>query len=130
MATWVGHKAPAALALALLGLTPSAARSQREPIVLLCTEAKVEAGDPERFFVELDFDDKAVRFHRRDLPPMKMLMVQAWRVEFANDEKSPTVVGTVNRITGDISIEWMGASGEGGARETVRATCEITAPVF
>src|SRR5215217_8803852 len=130
MTTWVGHKAPAALALALLGLTPSAARSQREPIVLLCTEAKVETGDPERFFVELDFDDKAVRFHRRDLPPMRMLMVQSWRVEFADDERSPTLLGSANRITGDISIERVGPSSEGRGHEKVRATCERTAPVF
>ena len=122
------RRSAAALGPAILALMPIAALAQREPIILHCKEVRAEAADPERFFVQLDVDEKVVRFHRRNLPPMKMLMVESWRVEFADHEKSPTLLGTINRITGDISIERVGAS---GARpEAIRAACERAAPVF
>jgi hypothetical protein len=59
---------------------------------------------------------------------MKMLMIESWRVEFADHEKSLTLLGTINRISGDTSIERVGSSGDrpGG----LRAACERAAPVF
>ena len=88
----------------MLALIPTAAPAQPEPVILHCKEVKAEGADPERFFIHLDVDEKVVRFHRRDLPPMKMLMVESWRIEFADHEKSPTLLGTINQITGYMPI--------------------------
>ncbi len=112
----------------LLALIPTAAPAQPEPVILHCKEVKAEGADPERFFIQLDVDEKVVRFHRRNLPPMKMLMVESWRVEFADHEKSPTLLGTINQITGDISIERVGSPSD--RPEAARAPCGRAAPVF
>jgi hypothetical protein len=117
---------------ALLGFAPATGSAQREPVALLCREVKPEPADEadRRFFVHLDFDEKVIRFHRRDLPMAKMLMIQNWRVEFADDQKSPTLLGTINRITGDISIDRVGSSDEKRTNEVLRASCERIAPIF
>ena len=128
MAKALRHGAATALGLALLALMPTTVLAQREPVVLHCKERKAEGADPEQFFVQLDFDEKIVRFHRRNLPSMKMLLVESWRVEFADSARSPTLLGTINRITGDISIERVGSPGD--RPEGARAACGRAAPVF
>ena len=116
---------------ALLGFVPATGSAQREPVALLCREVKPEpAAEADRFFVHLDFDEKVIRFHRRDLPMAKMLMIQNWRVEFADDQSSPTLLGTINRITGDISIDRLGSSDDKSTNEVLRASCERVAPIF
>ena len=116
---------------ALLGFVPATGSAQREPVALLCREVKPEpAAEADRFFVHLDFDEKVIRFHRRDLPMAKMLMIQNWRVEFADDQRSPTLLGTINRITGDISIDRVGSSDDKRTNEVLRASCERVAPIF
>ena len=129
MAKALRHRAATALGLALLALMPTTVLAQREPVVLYCKERKAEGPDPEQFFVQLDFEAKIVRFHRRNLPSMKMLLVESWRVEFADSARSPTLLGTINRITGDISVEGVRSSGDRGP-EAIRATCDRAAPVF
>jgi hypothetical protein len=119
----------AALGSALLSLMPTTVLAQREPVVLSCREPKADGGEPEQFFVQLDFDEKVVRFHRRDLPSMRMLLVESWRVEFADSARSPTLLGTINRITGDVRVERVGSSGD-RSPEAIRATCDRAAPVF
>ena len=109
---------------------PAVSWAQQEPITLVCSEVKTEPAATERFFIHLDFDRKAVRFHRRDLPVAKILMVQNWRVEFADDERSPTLLGSINRITGDLSVERATRSGDKNSVEVLRATCERASPVF
>ena len=72
----------------LWGHEPATGSAQREPVALLCREVKPEpAAEADRFFVHLDFDEKVIRFHRRDLPMAKMLMIQNWRVEFADGQR-------------------------------------------
>jgi hypothetical protein len=55
-------------------------------------------------------------------------MFESWRVELTDREKSPTLLGTINRITGGIIIERVGSSG--ATPEALRAACERAAPVF
>ena len=116
---------------ALLAFVPATGSAQREPVALLCKEIKPEpAAEAEHFFVHLDFDEKVIRFHRRDLPVAKILMIQNWQVEFADDERSPSLLESINRITGDISIDRVGSSGERRPNEVLRASCERAAPIF
>ena len=116
---------------ALLAFVPATSSAQREPVALLCSEIKPEpTAEAERFYVHLDFIEKVIRFHRRDLPIAKILMIQNWRVEFADDERSPSLLGSINRITGDISIDRVGSSGERRPNEVLRASCERAAPIF
>lgn len=46
----------------LLALILTAAPAQPEPVILHCKEVKAEGADPERFFIQLDFDEKSFAF--------------------------------------------------------------------
>ena len=125
---WKG--APTWLTLAALwACAPSPAWA--EPIVLACIEdpGQSEAAEATRFFVLIDFDDDSVRVHGRDYPPLSVLLVQPWRVEFADSKTSPAYLGSIDRITGELRIEITSLVPE-KASGLLEARCELTTRLF
>jgi hypothetical protein len=103
-----------------------------EPVVLACIEEpsrSQEAEDP-TFFVLIDFDEDSVRVHGRDYPPLSVLLVQPWRVEFADSKTSPAYLGSIDRITGEMTIETTGSAVKGTAGGVLKAQCELTTRLF
>ena len=120
------------IAAALLLCALAAFPVQAQPIVLVCMEdpdEAQEAQDP-NFFVLIEFDEDSVMIHGRDYPPFSVLLVRPWVVQFADSKTSPAHLGSIDRITGELTIETTGAVSQGKAGGLLKARCELTTRLF
>jgi hypothetical protein len=123
---------PICMAAASLLCALAASPVRAQPIVLVCTEeagGSQEAQDS-RFFVLIEFDEDSVTIHGRDYPPLSVLLVRPWVVQFADNKTSPVYLGSIDRITGELIIETAGSPPQGKPSGLLEAACELTSRLF